>query len=186
MPMSQKQHWNQIYSNGRKFSEVSEIVLDQVLPTKVGTVLDIGCGIGELMRQLKARGFKPTGIDLSDVATKEAKLFDPEMIYSTGDFIKTEFGKFDVIVANKVVAFNNLDVFIKKVTSILSDSGIFILITPVTYKKYGDEYSDRLKSISVDFDELNTILGKYFTNIHVVDKRYFENYGCELTIKASR
>ncbi len=66
--------WNQCYKEGREFTPVSEIVLDSIFDTlkhksiKVKTALDIGCGEGELMRQLKARGYTATGIDLAEAA----------------------------------------------------------------------------------------------------------------------
>ncbi|MCX6800755.1 MAG: methyltransferase domain-containing protein [Candidatus Diapherotrites archaeon] len=42
-----------------------------ILP-EVSSVLDVGCGRGELMSSLKSKGIDVTGIDISDVALKEA------------------------------------------------------------------------------------------------------------------
>lgn len=180
-----KNHWNKVYKAGRKFTPVSEIVLDNLQLTGK-TALDIGCGTGELTRQLKARGFSVTGIDTSDYAIEQAKRIDREILYLTGKFEQSALdGRYDVIVVNKVLAFvENPKGFLEKAKDLLNNGGKLVLITPVRYDGY--KYSEHLTAISMDFDKLNHMLIEVFGHSVVcMDKRYFDDYGCELTLLCS-
>ena len=90
MRVTYSDHYNQDYWQGRKqykdangqkqlyhgpslawegFEEISA-ALAAILPK--GTLLDVGCGGGDLARRLKARGFDSYGIDISDYAIENA------------------------------------------------------------------------------------------------------------------
>lgn len=168
-------HWNQLYKQGREYTPVSEIVLDKLELTGE-SALDIGCGAGRLTRQLQKRGFAVYGIDLSEEAINQARKANEKGAYAVGDFMQTDFNrKFDVIFINKVLAFiADKSAFIDRAKSLLTKDGTLVLITPVLYPDYQDKYDDRLKSISVPINDLPA--GKK------VDVRYFDDYGCELTI----
>lgn len=177
-----KNHWNKVYKAGRKFTPVSEIVLDNLQLTGK-TALDIGCGTGELTRQLKARGFSVTGIDPSEYAIEQAKRIDREILYFTGKFEQSALdGRYDVIVVNKVLAFvENPKGFLEKAKGLLNDGGKLVLITPVMYKDY--KYNEHLAAISIDYEKLTAILAEVVGHgVMCVDKRYFDDYGCELTL----
>lgn len=167
-----KLDWNQLYKEGRKFSPVSEILLDEL--KLVGEkVLDVGCGEGELMRQLKKRGFSTRGIDLSD--------YSPDI---TGDFLESNIGKFDIIFANKVIAFNNTDKFLDQVKQHLNPDGMFVCITPILIPDLYSRYDEHTKSISVDVDELVTALKARF-KVKEIHRNYYDSYGVVLTIVGS-
>ena len=172
-------NWNQIYKHGASYTPISEIVLD-LLKLKGSTALDIGCGAGDLLGQLIKRGFSVTGVDLSDVAIKKAQEKHPGT-YMVGDFMSVAFGtKFDLIFINKVLAFaKDKQAFVDKAISLLNDNGKIVIVTPVLRPEYHKNYSARLKSISVDMRELEAIMPDGWTQI---DRRYFEDYGEELTI----
>jgi SAM-dependent methyltransferase len=157
---------------------VSEIVLDK-LNLKGMRALDIGCGTGELLRQLASRGFDVTGVDLSDVAIKKAQAHTGT--YIVGDFMDVSLpAKYDVIFINKVLAFaNDKQAFLDKAKSLLSKNGKIVIITSILRSEYEDNYSPRLKSISVDIKQLESLLSKGWEQ---VSSRYFEDYGEELTI----
>jgi len=178
-------HWNKVYKAGRKFTPVNEIVLDSLQLTGK-TALDIGCGTGELTRQLKARGFDVTGIDPSDYAIEAAKSIDSDVEYLCAPFEQTALdAKYDVITINKVLAFvKDPKEFLLKAKGLLKAGGKLVLITPVRYDGY--KYDEHLTAISMDFDKLNHILVEVFGHSVVcMDKRYFDNYGCELTLLCS-
>ena len=170
-------NWNDIYKQGVSYTPVSEIVLDK-LALKGKRALDIGCGTGELLRQLAERGFEVTGIDLSEVAISKAKQYPGT--YVAGDFMKVDFkDKYDVIFINKVLAFaEDKKAFIKKAKSLLTKGGKIVIITSILHPEYYDKYSPRLKRISVDIADLKSV-SKDFQQIA---SRCFEDYGEELVI----
>lgn len=141
--------WNQCYKEGRTFSPVSEIVLDK-LNLSGKRALDIGCGQGQLMKQLQERGFETTGIDLSDYSAG-----------LVGDFMTHDFGdqRFDLITANLVIAFiEDKKAFYEKVKSLLNPGGKIVIITPVLFDEYKDKYTEREKKIGVSYHELVSIM----------------------------
>ncbi len=162
-------NWNEVYKNGRSFNPASEIVLDKLKLSK-GSALDIGCGQGQLMKQLEARGFKTQGIDLSDYSAG-----------IVGNFMTYKFNmKFDLITINLVLAFiQDKPKFIEKVHSLSKKNGRIIIITPVLYDEYRDKYSEREQSISVDNKELRSLLKDDFTNVNTC---YGADYLCTLTL----
>lgn len=158
--------WNKAYKQGRKFSPVSELLLDK-LNLKGTTVLDIGCGTGELLKQLERRGFFVCGIDLAEEC-------NPDIV---GDVMKAKLDTYDIIFANKVIAFNKLKPFLKRCKALLEDGGCLVIITPVTSKKHA--YDAHMKSISVDTQELEEALVKVFGSFELVYSQYLDNtYGC--------
>lgn len=163
--------WNKYYIEGSKYAPVSEIVLDK-LELRGGLALDVGCGEGELMRQLRDRGYKTTGIDLAEAAK-------PDII---GDFMSYDFGKqkYDLITANLVIAFmEDKKAFFDKMKSLLTKEGRIIIITPVLYNQYKDKYSDKYTSISVEWDEIIRL----FPNRIIHDKNYDGGYRCRITLE---
>lgn len=171
--------WNQIYASGRQFTPVAETLLDN-LELSGSRSLDIGCGMGELCAQLSKRGFEVTGIDLSDYAIGKARVLNPTGSFMAGDFLEQGFdfdAKFDVIFINKVLAFVTYKPeFIAKAKALLASGGQIVLITPVLYAANQANYSERIKSISIDHLELMKLLPELGKPIAV---REFEDCGKE-------
>lgn len=148
--------WNQVYIENKKFSEVPEALLN-LLPIR-GKVLEVGCGQGELKAKLEARGLEVTGVDLAEAAK-------PDIV---GDFLELDLPRYDTIVANKVIAFNPVEAFLKHVHSHLVVGGLFVLITPV---RSSDDVTEHWKSISVDEAFLDEALREVFGHsVMLVDK----------------
>lgn len=108
------------------------IALNVPLKSKV---LDIGCGLGGLMRYIKARlpQTKLCGIDFSDFAIKKAKEFDDRMEYKEGSAyeIPYEDGKFDVVIASEVIEHLSYpDKMMKEIKRVLRKGGRVLISTP--------------------------------------------------------
>jgi SAM-dependent methyltransferase len=71
-----------------------------------GLILDLACGAGRHMTDLKRRGLNAVGLDLSDVLLKEAHKADPELLLVRGDMRHLPFadGSFE-LVANFFTSF---------------------------------------------------------------------------------
>lgn len=161
-----KKDWDTAYEGNIVYSPVSELLLDEL--NLKGSILDVGCGRGQLLEQLKNRGLTVRGIDLSD--------YSADMV---GDFLKYKLGKYDVIITNKVLAFNPIEAFLKRVKDHLKPGGTFVLITPIRYSEYADKYDEHYESISVDYDELKIALRNVFDEVELVHISYFNYYGAE-------
>ena len=98
---------------------------------KDAKVLEIGCNDGTLLEFLKKKKCKVVGVDLASKIVNKLKF----NIYKTYDFsfskkINNKHGKFDLIVANNVIAnIDDLDDIFKSLNHNLSLNGNFVMET---------------------------------------------------------
>ena len=105
-----------------------------LIPADTKTVLDIGCGQGELASALKANCISVTGVDISEQALKIAAptlaksyCFDIEKNWPE-DLLNQ---KFDCMIASEVIEHLFApEEFLQKVRKILKKDGCLILTTP--------------------------------------------------------
>jgi len=92
-------------------AKVSESLLDAITETGVAdrTILDVGCGIGDLAIEVVARGAASgTGFDLSAKAIDEARKLaqtrgvGDRMRFEVGDGAKLDLPAADIVVINRV------------------------------------------------------------------------------------
>jgi len=105
-------------------------------------VLDVGCGPGYFSLELARAGHHVTGIDISDecirVATEQAEK-NPfrdkfgSLSYQVCDLLSFDEGqKFDVICFFMTLHhFDNVEIVIKKIASLLNKNGMLIVIEPM-------------------------------------------------------
>jgi 2-polyprenyl-3-methyl-5-hydroxy-6-metoxy-1,4-benzoquinol methylase len=81
--------------------------LSELVQSSTRTIVDLGCGNGELLRRISQRypSLSFHGIDLSPEKIKRARVFDPEMSLSIGDVTRMEF---DQIYDIAIVSLNRL------------------------------------------------------------------------------
>lgn len=112
-----------------------KIIKKNILKTKnkieSPKLLDIGCAYGPFLSAAKDLGFIPFGTDISKSATDYVS---KELGFPSfhGDFTITDFKqKFRAVSMWYVIEhFENLDIVLKKVNSLLEKSGIFAFSTP--------------------------------------------------------
>jgi 2-polyprenyl-3-methyl-5-hydroxy-6-metoxy-1,4-benzoquinol methylase len=154
--------WNEIYSSGADFRAISRRDIDSMLeylpsPTHA-TSLDIGCGTGQLTRELWHRGFAPTGIDTSEAAIKLAKSYtvldDSQIKYrifdlETQDAADLGATQFTLITCKLVYAFiNDKAAFLRNVSRLLAKDGVFVILTPLK-----DQVPKEKAHIAVEYDQ---------------------------------
>jgi 2-polyprenyl-3-methyl-5-hydroxy-6-metoxy-1,4-benzoquinol methylase len=100
-------------------------------------ILDIGCGLGQLLTALKEKGFKILkGIDINDESIELCKKnnLDVERINDIREFAKESQKKYDRIVMSHVLEHIEKDAIIDTLTHIkkylLKEGGIFLLMVP--------------------------------------------------------
>lgn len=101
---------------------------------KVGRVLDMGCGVGLLVRQLSARGFDAYGADLSPImveaAIQEARDSLPDVArrFRIGDDTDIPFsGPFEVVTAIGLFPYvGQFERLVRKIRDILRPGGVVV------------------------------------------------------------
>jgi 2-polyprenyl-3-methyl-5-hydroxy-6-metoxy-1,4-benzoquinol methylase len=123
------QHWSKIYSQGRDFRLISSQAIDRFLaylPSEAKSCLDIGCGTGQLTRELYHRGYSVVGVDASQAAIQYARQHTiapaDQLHYIHLDIESTDpdttqlpYGGFDLVTCKLVYAFiEDKPTFLKK------------------------------------------------------------------------
>jgi cyclopropane fatty-acyl-phospholipid synthase-like methyltransferase len=116
--------------------------LTKHLPKK-GKILDFGCGLGiPYDKYLAEKGFKVTGIDISQKHIDIAKKNVPKANYIKGDFSSYKFReKFSAIVSFYAIFHiprKEHQKLFKKMNSLLKDYGVIL----ITLGTSGEEYSE--------------------------------------------
>jgi ubiquinone/menaquinone biosynthesis C-methylase UbiE len=83
-----------------RYEPFTRALLD-LIPPSPARVVDLGCGEGVFARELAARGFTVTGVDVAPAAVRHAAEADPDGTYVIGDMCALPFddGSFDLAVA---------------------------------------------------------------------------------------
>jgi SAM-dependent methyltransferase len=102
---------------------------------KSGRVLDIGCGQGELVRQLRADGFDASGIDISpeQVAIARAKGVGPIVLGDFHDHLTESVGRWQAVIATDLLEHLGKDDVLRAFDSIhraLASGGSFVARVP--------------------------------------------------------
>lgn len=100
-------------------------------------VLDLGCGTGRLIRDIRNYGGTVIAVDISEEMLKivEKKYPDVEMVCADAKNLPFNEGEFDVVVASfLIVHLKTLEQVFAEVYRILKDGGIFI-VTNINQRK---------------------------------------------------
>lgn len=120
----------QYESQKEEFGEYAREILD-LCPILKGHLLDIGCGLGWVVKEAKNRGLCATGIDLkTDYVNFGKKYLKVDLQAISLEKFKTK-EKFDVITLNHVLEhIENPSNFLSKIKSLLKKDGFFIVACP--------------------------------------------------------
>lgn len=168
-------NWDEIYSKKRDYLWLPTQLLSQLFKfadlnkgnASPYTSLDIGCGTGQLVRDLYHRGFIATGIDTSEAAiaiAKSSTIREDGISFYTHDISKTPIkGYFNLITCKYVIAFiEQRDDFLKNVSKALNqkEPSAFAIITPNP-----QSLPENKKNISIEPTELLTSLTNHFEDV---------------------
>jgi SAM-dependent methyltransferase len=138
-------HWSDFYNKGRDFTlaasqDISRF-LQYVDPAVPMTALDIGCGTGQLTRELYHRGYQTIGIDASSSAIKAARsltiVLSNRLLYlhfniERDDLSRLPCTSFGLITCKFVYSFiQDRAIFAAAVSRLLADGGLFVIATPL-------------------------------------------------------
>ncbi len=134
--------WDSYYQTGQDFQFITVQELSRIIEhvENTQTALDLGCGTGQLCRELWCRGFNVTGIDISGEAITLAKAstareditFIQGNIEQLNEIKNLQDKKFDLITCKLVYAFiKDKSLFLTQVSRYLDKNGILAIITPL-------------------------------------------------------
>lgn len=183
-------NWNEVFTSGRDYKPMNRLLLDKALAASGAserpTIIDLGCGTGELTRLLAEHGATITGVDVSDVAINMAQNANPSGTYLVADLndpaalAKLTGNTYDLVFCKMVLSFiQNKHDFLTVAGELLTDGGALILITPVRYSGY--DYTMRWLNISIEHDELLQMLRTTFDSVELLHTDYRESAGAVLT-----
>ena len=144
-------YWSSYYSRGKDFRPITASALTRLLSfvddAAPRTNLDIGCGTGQLTRELYHRGYSCFGVDVSAKAIEVARSLTvrDELEYRHGDIeadiinnaLRQAYG---LITCKFVYAFiKDKTRFLASIAQLLVDRGSFVIMTPLV----GDVPSDK-------------------------------------------
>ncbi len=178
--------WDQVYvnniTNQRDYAAFTTNDLSFLLGKlpKRNTALDIGCGTGQVCRDLFHRGFNVLGVDISKEAIKQARA-STKYLGEGIDFMQCDIeadelpGELaDLIVCKYTYAFfNDKELFIKKVLSKMHPDSLLIIILSSP-----QHVPDDKKHITVDCNEVMKELNLYFGLVEHSVRRHDDFYFC--------
>lgn len=135
-----------LYTTARKFALgwKARIVKSQGLK---GTALDFGCGTGEFLQTLKAKGWNIEGVEPSGLARKKAESLTAQKLYSSLSEIPTK--QFDAITAWHVVEHvPELSSVIQQLTQLLKKDGTIFIAVP----NYESPDAEKYKNLWAGYD----------------------------------
>ncbi|GAB3227071.1 class I SAM-dependent methyltransferase [Algoriphagus aestuariicola] len=133
-----------IYQKVRNYSITKKITsIEKMIPT--GSLLDYGCGTGELLVAAKQRGWKIAGVEPNDKARKQASQKLNKKVKASIDELKKN-SSFDVITLYHVLEhIHQLRKTVKKIVSHLKSDGYLLIAVPNHQswdgKKYGQYWA---------------------------------------------
>ncbi len=184
--------WDEAFRAGRDFNPLNEIILDSILSVinkPVQKALDLGCGTGDAVVKLAKRGVSIVGTDWSMEAIEKAKqrvldagvsenvhLLQVNLNQLPNESLVTQ--KYDLILSKLViVSIDDKKHFCKEVKSMLSENGVFVLMTPVTHESVTYELEDKITTTAVPYEELVATLKDVFTDVTEFNHSYFFERG---------
>jgi SAM-dependent methyltransferase len=140
------QYWSSLYENGRDYrlatsQEISKFI-SFIGPDAPKRALDIGCGTGQLTRELYHRGYQTAGVDASATAIQVARSLSvtpPDQLdYLHFDIESDKMSElphapYGLITCKLVYAFiKDKPAFLERVKRLLAPGGAFVVATPLS------------------------------------------------------
>ena len=142
----------EIYSKERRPytsypAKLCKYIADNYFKKKYRTLLDVGCGRGEHLREFQKLGFQVKGTDISEEAKELSNDLEIEIIDVEKELLPYKGRSFDVVFNKSLIEhLNNPDNFMREASRVLKSGGRLITITPdwgSVYKIFYEDYTHR-------------------------------------------
>lgn len=129
-----------LYTTARKFALNWKTQIVNAKGKKE-TALDFGCGTGEFLQNLKAKGWKVDGVEPSDFARTKAESLTAQKLYKSLSEIPTR--QFDAITAWHVIEHvPDLSTVIQQLAQLLKKDGTIFIAVPNYESPDAEKYKD--------------------------------------------
>jgi SAM-dependent methyltransferase len=146
--------------------------LEQLFFSRVpvgGRILDLCCGSGHVTKELVARGYDVTGVDVSAALIEHARAALPTARFEVQDVRRLELDtKFDAVLStfdslNHILSISDLRDVFRRVRGVLQPSGLFVFDMNLE-----EAYSADLQQWAVTADDSSVTLvrGTYNPTVH--------------------
>lgn len=175
--------WDDTYEAGQDYVYIGLEQLNKLLShvnEQNKVFIDLGCGTGQLTREMYHRGFQVTGVDGSEkalVKARSATQFDIDYIHADleTDFSEKLNKKANFITCKYTYAFiKNKSAFLANVNKLLEKDGVFIIISPLR-----DMMGEDKKDITLDSASAKKELLETFILLDYYDDGYDEYFICK-------
>jgi ubiquinone/menaquinone biosynthesis C-methylase UbiE len=148
----------------RRYAEIQRLKYEKVLkhlPKRVGRVLDLGCGTGLLLRELRRRGRMVVGVDASEemLGIAKARGERAELVLADADSLPFGNGVFDCFVS--VTLLQNMPDparTVRELARVLKKGGVGIM-TSLKHKHQAEELRSWAERAGLEVEESGGIEG---------------------------
>lgn len=115
-----------------------KVIIDELAKTPAKTFLEVGCGAGDLLRNLDRNGYSGVGLEISQDAFQAASSFDLSNVTVSMTALEDISEHFDAVIASEVMEHWEDDIaFLQLLKGRLVDHGWLFLTVPAHMKKWG-------------------------------------------------
>ena len=123
---------------------------DTLRPDKRGgRVLDVGCGVGQVVARLTEGGFEAYGVDVSEPSIARAKKFCPRCEVYDGKMLPYEDGYFEAAGALNVLEHvEEPEAFLKEIVRVVAPGGKVVVSSPNFLRAIGlRDYHPKMRGL---------------------------------------
>jgi SAM-dependent methyltransferase len=150
-------------------SKLVHYLIDRYLLTRGASLLELGCGRGEFLKEFINRGMIGYGVDISVYAKsycEEAQIVTCDL---TKEKLPYQDNYFDIIYSKSFIEhFYYPEIIFEEAYRVLKPGGIIITLTPewnYIYKSFYEDYSHRTPFTKVSLKDIHLISN--FNNVEV-------------------
>lgn len=123
---------------------------DNLVPDKPdGRALDVGCGVGQVVKRVQDAGFEAHGVDISEPNIAEAKKVSEHCVLNDGKKLPFDDGFFASAGALNVLEHvEEPEAFIQELARVVEPGGKVVLSSPNFFRVLGfRDYHDRMRGV---------------------------------------
>ena len=159
---------SEIYSEERRPytsypSRLCKHIAESYFKPNYQTLLDVGCGRGEHLREFEKLGYQVKGVDLSKEAQELLADLEIAIVDIEKELLPYGDGSFDVVFSKSLIEhLNNPENLIREAYRVLKPGGRLITMTPdweSVYKIFYEDYTHRTPFTKESLYDIQRVIG---------------------------
>jgi len=144
-------------------SKLCKYIVENYFKPNYETLLDVGCGRGEHLREFQKLGYQVRGVDLSNEAKELLKDMEIEIVDIEKEPLPYGDSSFDVVFNKSLIEhLNNPENFMRESYRVLKPGGRLVTMTPdweSVYKIFYEDYTHRTPFTKESSHDIHQIFG---------------------------